>query len=164
MAINSVYVKTPKGIAEMNDRGQGLSPRERRVLIMADGKRNAEEIAAMFPNDDANMLLASLLEKGFITLLQSTVAPKETSGALVDHVEPPADEAQRFAMAKNLMSNTVKALLGNMGSGLINRIDKCRNLEELRPIYQAWREAIVMSKEGRKQVAELEIRLAALLS
>lgn len=156
-----VYVKTPKGITEMNERGPDLSPRERRILIMADGKRDANEISAMFPNDEVNVLFANLLEKGYLTpLLPLTTSPTAQSAT----VAPPVDEAQRFLMAKNLMSNTVKMLLGNMGSGLINRIDKCNNFDELRPLFQVWREAIVMSKDGRKQVVDLEGRLAALLS
>jgi hypothetical protein len=161
MSTVPVYVKTPKGIAEMNERGQGLSPRERRILIMADGKRDADEITAMFPNDEVNLLFANLLEKGYLTPLHVQPAPKDAASAAI---APPVDDAQRFLMAKNLMSNTVRMMLGSMGSGLLNRIEKCSNLDELRLIFQAWREAILMTKEGRKQGAELESRVAALLS
>jgi len=67
-------------------------------------------------------------------------------------------------MAKNLMRNTVNAFLGGMGSGLINQIDHCTNLDELRALYKEWQEAIQLTSEGRKQAADLENRLAALLS
>jgi hypothetical protein len=62
------------------------------------------------------------------------------------------------------MRNTLDAFLGSMGSGLVSQVSRCTNLDELRPLYQAWRESILLTNDGRKQAADLEKRLAALLS
>ena len=42
-----VFVKTPKGIAEIEQRGGGLTPRVRRVLIMLDGKRTDDDLLSL---------------------------------------------------------------------------------------------------------------------
>jgi hypothetical protein len=51
-----------------------------------------------------------------------------------------------------------------MGSGFISQVDKCQSFEDLRQQFQPWREAVLFSSDGRKQAAELSMRLAALLS
>ncbi len=157
MSSSVVYVKTPKGIDEMNNRSHGLPPRLRQLLILLDGKRNSAEIAQMFPEGES--LLAELVSGGFIVQLQQE---SETSAA--DPVTAPENDAERFEMAKNFMRNTVHAFLGGLGSGLIAQIDKCGSLDQLRPLYESWREAVLLSNDGRKQLVELEKRLAALLS
>jgi hypothetical protein len=183
MSTTQVYVKTPKGIEEMNSRSFGLTPRLRRVLIMVDGKRKNEEIIGMFTDGDSAAMLESLIQDSFIVPLLSRVATPDEQGdnnssvaaapvqpnvttpaKPIEPVAPPLDDAQRFDMAKNFMINTIKAFLGGMGSGLVNQLEKCSNLDELRPHYKAWRETIVLTRDGRKQADELEKRLAALLS
>ena len=42
-----IFAKTTLGLAEMQDRSAGLSPRQRSAFIMFDGKRGSGEILAM---------------------------------------------------------------------------------------------------------------------
>jgi hypothetical protein len=162
MSDQLIYVKTPKGIEEINSRSYGLPQRVRQMLIMMDGKRSLSDLATMVPDGDGEALLASLITGGFVVPLQSVEAAPQ--GKPVDKFVPPQDVAQRFEMAKNLMRNTINAFLGGMGSSLLNQLDKCNNLDELRAHYKAWQEAILLSSDGRKQAKDLENRLAALLS
>lgn len=159
-----VYVKTPKGIDEMNNRTFGLPQRARLVLIMIDGKCSDIEIAARFPDGEGEALLANLVVSGFVAPLKSASVATTSANKPIEKFAPPRDAAQRFEMAKNLMRNTINAFLGGMGSSLINQIDKCTNLDELRPLYKAWQDAILLTSDGRKQAKDLETRLAALLS
>ncbi len=158
----SAYVKTPKGIEEMTQRNHGLSQRARRVLIMLDGKRTAADIAEMFPDVGA-ALLDELIANGFATPLQTEPVAKPSVKPTAK-IDPPLNDAQRFEMAKNFMRNTLETFLGSMSSGLIAQVDRCDSLEALRNHYQAWRESILLSNDGRKKAADLESRLAALLS
>lgn len=164
MTTAQLYVKTPKGIEEMTSRAYGLQKRARLVLIVIDGKRNEEDIAEMFPDGEGISLLQELISGGFITALQQTSPAPASSGKPQDTFTPPKNEAERFEMAQNFMRNTINAFLGGMGSGLISQLDKCTKLDELRPHYKAWQEAIALSGDGRKQAPDLESRLAALLS
>jgi len=162
MSAPLIYVKTPKGIEEINNRTHGLSQRARQMLIMMDGKRSLSDVVAIIPEDEVDTLLATLIADGFVVLLQTVGVVSK--GASVEKFTPPQNVEQRFEMAKNLMRNTVNAFLGGMGSGLINQVDHCTNLDELRALYKEWQEAIQLTSEGRKQAADLENRLAALLS
>jgi hypothetical protein len=67
-------------------------------------------------------------------------------------------------MAKNFMRNTIQTFLGVMGSGVISQVEKCNNFYELRHNFGVWKEAMELSKDGRKQLPDLEARLSALLS
>jgi|CryBogDrversion2_1035201.scaffolds.fasta_scaffold00316_8 hypothetical protein len=163
MANAAVYVKTPKGIEEMSSRCHGLSQRARRVLIMLDGKRGDAEIAAMFPGEEGESALATLLSEGFITPLNATGTTPDT-GKSAERAAPPANDAERFEMAKNFMRNTLDKYLGGMGTGLMNQIGKCTTPEELRAHYKTWQESMLMTREGKAQIKDLESRLAALLS
>lgn len=154
------YVKSPKGIEEMTSRCHGLPQRSRRLLIMVDGKRTMSAIAALFADEDVRPLLDNLITEGFVAPLPAPATPTAI------HAVPaaPIDDAKRFEMARNFMMNTVNAFVGIAGSSLLTRLERASGLEELRPHYEGWREAILLSTDGRKQIADLETRLAALLS
>jgi len=156
MSDTLIYVKSPKGIEEMNSRCHGLPQRARRLLIMVDGKRTMTAIAALFPDEDVRPLLDGLLTDGFVAPLP-VAAPAAKAAA-------PVDDVKRFDMARNFMMNTVNAFVGIAGSSLITRLERASGLEELRPHYEGWRDAILLSADGRKQISDLETRLAALLS
>jgi hypothetical protein len=81
-----------------------------------------------------------------------------------ERAAPPANDAERFEMAKNFMRNTLDKFLGGMGTGLMNQIGKCTTPDELRSHYKNWQESMMMTREGKAQIKDLESRLAALLS
>lgn len=70
----SVYRKTEKGLAEIETRAHRLPPRLRTALIMVDGHRTDEELTKLIALD-ADMVLTTLLDQGFIEVL-ATLAPK----------------------------------------------------------------------------------------
>lgn len=164
MSAKSVYVKTPKGIEEMNSRIYGLAPKARKVLIMVDGKRDGEEISAMFADVDVSAMLDGLVADGFIGSLNAVGSGQTSVGEVVETVVDQADEPRRLEMAKNLMLNSMRAFIGSMGSELVDQIGNCNSLEQLRPYYPAWRESIAITRDGPSQLGELDKRLAALFT
>lgn len=152
----SRYVKTPKGMEELVARSEDLALPARRVLILADGRRDGAALAALFPDEDVAAILERLLAEGFIAPLATATAGQDS--------QPPRDDAQRFEMARNFMLNTTRTFLGVMGSSLIRKIEDCATFEDLRVQYAAWRGALQLSPDGRKRAGELESRLSALLS
>jgi len=162
MSALPLCVKTPKGVDEVERRSFGLQMRSRQVLIMIDGKRDYETLSAMFPGNGLRAIVEALRDDGFITPLQR---PTEMPAAVQRPSAPaPASEVERFAMARNFMINTTAAFVGVAGSSLANKLDSCADLASLRHNFNPWRDAIRLSRDGRKQIGELEDKLAALLS
>lgn len=168
MAVIPICVKTPKGIEEIEKRTHRLPMRMRQILIMIDGKRDFSALLAMFPGDTLPELCRQLLEEGFITPLH-----KEPPLAPVVAVPPPAAPAapaaplsaidqQRLGMARNFMMNTLGAFVGHAASSLMTRIEQTRSLPELHSMAAKWREAIALSPDGRKQLVDLEGKLAVI--
>jgi len=167
----TIYVKTAKGVDEIKNRTHGLPPRARQALILFDGKRTADDVAEMLPDGENETVLAGLAAGGYIVLAQGGVAvvtPAKPAPKIAPQqtakVALPNSETERLEMAKNFMRNTVQTFLGGMGSGFVSHIDKCSNFDDLRRNFGPWKEAIELSKEGRKQLLDLEQRLMALLS
>jgi hypothetical protein len=184
MSDELIYVKSQKGMEEIDKRSHGLPPRARQVLILLDGKRTIDDVAEMLSGDETLVLLDDLFAKGFIEEQQGASEAKvpQTKPAAPAKAAPkpvaakpaatqpkvqdalPQNEAERLEMAKNFMRNTVRTFLGGMGSGFISHVDQCNSIEELRRNFGPWKEAIELSRDGRKQLLELEQRLMRLLA
>jgi hypothetical protein len=180
--MSSLYVKTAMGIAEVEHRNNGISARQRKLLILIDGKRDAEDLAAMFPGGDAPAILASLLDEGYVKLLTPGALPVEPKVVTPQLITPkPAaprvmtgNEVERYAQARHFMISTTRAHIGldspnltnQLGASvsLINHLETCADMDALREQLNPWREVIKLSSEGRKDMAELEKQLALLLA
>ncbi|HMT93296.1 hypothetical protein [uncultured Thiothrix sp.] len=191
ITMNAVFIKTPKGREEVDSKAGGLSLIMRRVLIFLDGKRTLREVKTLPKIDDVEQIITSLEKQGYIQLVsgetetatESAVNSKNINPLLVNRLDrnavpafiPPArnghfrplparvDVAQ-LKMAKNFMANTLNAFVGTFGSSaLINRIERCEDHESLRAIYDDWLNAIMGTKQGRKDVDNLKAKLLEVL-
>ncbi|RJG01931.1 hypothetical protein [Noviherbaspirillum sedimenti] len=81
-----VFSKTEKGREEMSSRAHGLTPMQRRVLIIIDGSKDLETIIemvpAMVPSGQLQEILSHLLEHGFIAQTDSDARGQSHAGAL----------------------------------------------------------------------------------
>jgi hypothetical protein len=164
----SICVKTPKGLEELTNRSSKLPQKAWRLLRLVDGSRDFDSIAKIFPPAD-NVLseLDRLLADGYITQRIAEPQPKPTkpaTAATPANDLPSMDRNQRYEMARNFMLNTISAFLGVLGSSLIEKLEATTCLEHLQELYPAWRDALRLTSEGQKRAAELETRLASLLS
>src|SRR6185369_8681163 len=67
------FAKTAKGHDEISTKAGGLTPRQRRVLIMIDGKRTVDDLRSMLQADDLQHTLGLLEEDGYIEVAGDTV-------------------------------------------------------------------------------------------
>lgn len=193
MTMNAVFIKTPKGREEIDSKTGGLSLIMRRVLIFLDGKRTVSEVKALPKIDDVEQIIDSLEKQGYIQRLsgESVAAPTHTAPTSTNNVNPllgnrtdntavpafipparngnfrplPARlDATQLKMAKNFMANTLNAFVGTFGSSaLINRIERCDDHESLRGIYDDWLNAIMNTKQGKKDAENLKTKLLEVL-
>ena len=76
----------------------------------------------------------------------------------------PMNDDERLEMARNFMVNTLNAFVGIAASSLIAHVEDCSSIEDLRHLFIDWRDAISLSRDGRKRLGELDAKLAALVS
>lgn len=173
--------KTPLGVEEMQARKLGLSPLERRVLILIDGKRNVEELAAMAGNVALPDILANLMEKGCIqatgrVAAAGPAAPAAPAGAVAAPAgASPADEfaglpdpamrsPKEVEMARNFMMNTVNTVFQpNTRLSLLEAIASCKTAEDTRRVYHRWAETIGSSAIGARRLPEFREKLFQVL-
>lgn len=162
-----VFHKTAKGVEEMEKRSHGLSPKVRRVLIMIDGKRSVDALREMALSDDLSHTIGALEEEGFIEVAAMATAAglvPAPAGALPSITafrdDPAPNDPMRLQMSRNFMANTVNAFAGSLGnSSLLERISAAGSLDDLRRCFPEWYQAIVMSRDGRREAEALRAKL-----
>lgn len=162
-----VFAKTALGLDEINRRGGGLTPRQRRVLILIDGRRSVAELRELVQSDDLQHTLGLLEETGYVELaatLDVTGAAAPAFGELpsITAFGPlPAElDPLRLQQARNFMANTIKAFVGALGaSSLLLRIEGAVDHQGLRLLFDEWYHAVVSSREGRREAEALRGKL-----
>ena len=158
-----VFAKTPKGQAEITGKTGGLTPRQRRVLIMIDGKKTVDDLRALLQADDLQHTLGMLEESGLIVMTGATQAAPQPAVTAFGTL-PIATDPIRLQQARNFMSNTLKVFVGALGtSSLLDRIESANDHTTLRGYYDEWYLAIVTSREGRREAESLRAKLLAVI-
>ena len=148
------YRKTDKGQAEIETRAFRLSPRLRIPLIMVDGRRNEDELRKLIASQPDETLQA-LLDQGFIEVVAAPPGARASSEAKpATEVAPAAEGAtdptsipapMRF---EDLRRQAVRSLIDQAGpaaEGVALKMEKTRNLQELRPLLSVARDILSTS-------------------
>lgn len=146
--MDAIYVKTPKGIDEVERKTTGLALKPRQVLIMIDGKRDLEVLQGIFPPEMVPPILEELLAGGFIRELER---PK--------HPPPQSDEEDPYVLAQTFMINIAGKMLGIAGDNIIAQLRAAPDMESLRGLYPAWRSAVKENPDGLARMKEFENKL-----
>ena len=98
MALDTVYDKTQLGRLEVKTRSNELTPIQRRILILADGRRTAENILKFSRVVNYQRILDELVDEGFLEIVGGTrgaapAAPSRPSAARTERVVPGAPQA-----------------------------------------------------------------------
>lgn len=165
--MGAVFAKTPRGYEEIDTKAGGLTPRQRRVLIMVDGKRTVDDLRAMLQADDLQHTLGLLEEDGFIQIKAlingsiKTLAPEASLPSITAFTDlPEAHDPLRQQQARNFMLNTLNVFVGSLGAtSLIDRIENAKGHDGLRELYDEWYHAIIMSREGKREAEALRGKL-----
>lgn len=178
---NSVFVKTAKGRDEIAQRGSELNPRQRRVLIMIDGNRDLEALAALIPEQELADAITFLAQRQFIETAAEShkkpqlVALKKPEPAdspaaefVAKHAPPllavvkpeaePADngltkDPETIRQVKDFMTTTAQTYLGLLGSDVIQRIERAKDAAQLMSVVGHWHMALHDSKQGGRFAA-----------
>jgi len=130
MADLRVFGKTPRGLGELRARSGGLSLAQRRLLILVDGVRDAEQLAAIVPADFEDSLRV-LEDGGYIALVGQSerTAPARSMSIPESEMTTVHEARQRAALAVN-------ELFGDDAAELVAAIEAAASGDELRPLVR----------------------------
>ena len=165
--MNEIFIKTQKGVEEIEKRSSDMSLRVRRILILVDGKRSVEDIRALALADDLNQTLAQLEKADYIAPIK-----QPESGSLITQVEdglpenftfrelPPSPNPKDMEMAKHFIQNTLYTFCGQWTHiSIVTAASDAKTHEELRKCFIPWYNAIIETREGRRRAGELSSSL-----
>lgn len=176
--LRAVVAKTAVGQQEVSNRALGLPPLTRRLLILVDGKRTGQELAAFVNGQTVADLLNDLLLRQCIELVdssadavatrpaipQATAASTGADPALLVLPPPESRSDLETAMARNFMTNTVNTIFQpNTRLTLLKSIAACKTAAEARAVYPQWAESIGSSALGAKRLPEFQDKLFKVL-
>jgi len=136
----SVFRKSAKGVEAIATRQHGLSPKQRSLLILIDGKKSVEDLAKMSSMFGDPLVLLGELETGGFIETDARVAPdaapaaQPTMAAPVAVPSAPAPQAPAgsvpLADAKRVAVRKLTDLMGPMAESLCLRLEAVRSVEE----------------------------------
>lgn len=163
-----VFAKTTKGQEEITTKASGLTPRQRRVMIMVDGKRTVDELRDLLQTDDLQHTLGLLEEFGLIEVSGirdaggATHPPPEQDLPSITAFRPAPQPPNQKEMeqARNFIQNTLKTFCGPFAHlHIVEAAHAAKSHEELREQFNPWYSAIVLTRAGRRQAEELRTML-----
>jgi len=158
--MSTIYRKTPSGQDEIETRARRLPPRLRTALILVDGKRTEDELRQMIAQQ-ADETLAALIEQGLIEVSEAPATkprPVATSAAPAVAAPtalapPPPAAARPFEQVRRDSVRHFTDLVGPMAEALAIKMEKARNIDELKPLLELARQIIANSR-GSAAAAE----------
>jgi len=170
-----IYQKTPHGIAEIAATEKTLNFRQRRALILVDGKRSAAEIGVYLNQANMPEILANLEALGHIvdtakpsspqiqpSPIESDPAKLAAFQAAASQREPALTEQQVHAV-KTILINSTEQHLGIMGRSLKQKIEAAVTDEQIIACTSQWHMAMRDSKLGRELAGALMEQVQQLL-
>ncbi|WP_313398892.1 hypothetical protein [Stenotrophomonas sp.] len=111
-------LKTERGRTVLQTHGNALDLRQRRALILCDGKRSLAELGGML-GDDAAALIAQLQREGYVLLAEDAAA---TSTAPAASVAAAPVERRRSMVAARIYVLDILALQRNPTAAQLHKL------------------------------------------
>lgn len=165
------FAKTELGQQEIQTRSLGLTPLARRLLILVNGQKSGQDLAAFAGGAEVEPLLRELLDKGCIEVCPIQIPAKPETpaeSAQAGEIDGLPDAATRSAaeneMARNFMINTVNTVFGQHSRlTLIETIARAQGTKGLRQAYRAWAKAMQEDRIGARRLNEFRDKLFKVL-
>ena len=145
----TVFIKTPKGIQEVDNRTSGLSTELRSVLIWIDGKRTVQQLTKQLGKiGDIQAILKMLLVQDFIqnTSLGGHPPSATQKNTTIGSTELFAD----IYITKALLEVEVRKCFGLMAGPLLKKLERCQTLDEIRAYVVDCRSLVLNAFSSKK--------------
>lgn len=156
---DSIYRKTARGTEALAVRQGGLTPRQRSLLILVDGRRDGQELATLGAAcGDVAELMQALLAEGYVEPVAAAPAPAEArrsgSGAA----------SLTLAQARSQAVRRLTDMLGPNATDLCLRLESARSVQEFRATLrrtEATLRQVVGNQRAADFIGDLEDKLGA---
>ena len=139
----AMYHKSARGAEAIAARSAALSPKQRSMLILINGRRPFAELAQLGQGlGDPELLMTQLAEQGFIEAASATAGATTEPAPLLPAAGPrgaapsprlgPTELAVPLPQAKQFAVRRLKDMLGPTADDLCLRIDNARSPQEFR--------------------------------
>ncbi|MFZ6847438.1 hypothetical protein [Undibacterium sp. RuRC25W] len=177
--LSYVYDKTEKGREEIATRKHQLANRLRTLLVMVDGKQNAIQLLNKLASIGLNETnFRELINLELITAVTPpeappkkattdnemlTVAPDIDIGNPLNNLDLAEEEIEKlrteqFQLLYHFYNETIKSNLGLRGFTLQLKVERTKNIDDLKALRQPYLEAVLKSK-GREIARGLRDKL-----
>jgi hypothetical protein len=181
---HSVFAKTSVGQQEISQKTLGLTPLQRRLLILVDGKRGFAELLQLLAGQDLRGLFSELIGRGCIEPSASVATPPAQVVAAVARSAPALDQntptgaagvlrslpdaslrsAKEIDMARNFMINTLTMTFGHHHCvSLVDALHNCTDSIGLRDKFLDWYKLMESTRSSAKELPSLVKRLTSVL-
>lgn len=149
-----MLIKTDKGRQELSPGRRSLGQRERALLLLADGRQDSRQLAAMF-GGEGRQLIRTLLQQGYLQEQGAQAAPasKANGNATAPAAGPGAAHGEQFTGTRSLA--TARMFLFDLSERLFAPRDKAL-AEHYRQALREAREPQAMLAAGRAMIADIE--------
>jgi hypothetical protein len=164
MKASDIFQKTSSGLSEIGNRSDALTAKQRRVLILVNGKNDTSTLRKLSLCNDTVEILDTLLRRGFIDLEGGGTAYDYAPDTTVPQVPEAYDYAPDTTLpqvpeagARELMCNTLMIFANRDRVGeLIEQINAVEDIDSLKELVKPWHQAMAETSSGMNQADELQ--------
>lgn len=164
MKASDIFQKTSSGLSEIGNRSDALTAKQRRVLILVNGKNDTSTLRKLSLCNDTVVILDTLLRRGFIDLGGGGTAYDYAPDTTVPQVPEAYDYAPDTTLpqvpeagVRELMSNTLMIFANRDRVGeLIEQINAVEDIDSLKELVKPWYQAMAETPSGMNQADELQ--------
>jgi hypothetical protein len=136
----TIFEKTELGSVEITANTPTLTAKQRRVLIMIDGRRSVSDLALMLKPGEIELVIATLLEQNMIATagvvggqrdMRAVVAANAPAAVRAIPVPAPLASLQHLLMLQKKATRIVESALGMGAMDVCLKIEKTKTVDEL---------------------------------
>ncbi|MCP4874063.1 MAG: hypothetical protein GY896_01135 [Gammaproteobacteria bacterium] len=158
MKASDIFHKTTKGQSEIENKSNALTLKQRRVLILINGKNDAATLKQ-------NSLCDNLVETLEVLLSNEFIDRRKAPGERYDHApQAVAGRDSSEPSPAEFMCNTLLTFANRIKVGkLIEEINATQDMDNLKDLVKSWYHAISETPGGMYQADDLRKRLLEMI-
>ena len=136
MLLDTIFSRTRKGAAAMNDKSVPLSPGFRSILSIIDGKRNGGALLKAMPQldeEDLGLWCAELVRQELVAI-KGDIPPEEAAFSLTTEMPPHGVFVDAAAMIDDITANVARSLEPALNAATEKKLSRTARLAAIESV------------------------------